>query len=59
MNGVEAAIAKLNASIHVDGFAMKDFEISFLFKRNNLEVSRKKKNRSGNVIRAASANLFT
>jgi hypothetical protein len=42
-------------SIHINGFGRKDFEISFLFKRNNLEVSRKKKNRSGNVIRAASA----
>jgi hypothetical protein len=34
--GVETTTARPSASIHLDVFAGKDFEISFLFKRNNL-----------------------
>jgi len=59
MTGVEDATARPSASVHIDGFTRKDFEISFLLKRNNLEVSRKRKNRSDTIYtRSLSISIY-
>jgi len=43
MEGLAPTAVRPNTNIHIDGVAMKDFEIRLLLKRNNLEVSRENK----------------